>query len=130
MPSDPADMPESAPVTERELARLRGIEEAARWHLAHSACVGWPQGEVLALALGLNPEAPNEAFARLLDALYIDHNASDPLAALLDDPEPQPSHGPDYHHDHAAWVRRQDAAERFLPIDEQGQVKPTTEGES
>lgn len=75
---------DEVPVAQRELARLRGIEEAARWHLANSACVGWPQGEVLALALGLNPEAPNEAFARLLDALYIDHDASDPLAALLD----------------------------------------------
>lgn len=66
-----------------ELARLRGIEEAARFHL-HGACVNWPRGEVLALALGMNPEAPRQSFARLLNALGIEHDEHDPMARLLD----------------------------------------------
>lgn len=71
-------------ITRSELARLRGIEEAARWHLSNSSCAGWPQGEVLALALGIDPEAPRRAFGELLDALGIPHD-DDPLIALLDE---------------------------------------------
>lgn len=74
-------------VDRSELARLRGIEDAARWHYANSACAGWPQGEVLALALDLNPESPKEEFGRLLDALGIEHEDADPLSKLLEDEE-------------------------------------------
>lgn len=81
LPSSPASPTPSV----AELARLRGIEEAARWHYEHSACRGWPQGEVLALALGLDPEGPTDAFMALLDALGIEHDPADPLAALLKD---------------------------------------------
>lgn len=82
-----AEAPQSAPqvtIPQAEYARLRAVEEAARWHHANSACAGWPQGEVLALALGLNPEAPRQAFARLLDALHIEHDEDDPMARWLD----------------------------------------------
>lgn len=75
---------ESVVVPRGELARLRAVEDAARWHYANSACAGWPQGEVLALALDLNPEAPAERFARLLDALGIRHDGVDPLSKLLE----------------------------------------------
>lgn len=77
-----------------ELARLRGIEEAARWHYANSACAGWPQGEVLALALNVDPDGPRERFADLLDALHIPHDEHpDPLAALLRDGPEGPHSG-------------------------------------
>lgn len=85
-------MPE---ITSHELARLRGIEEAARWHLAHSACSGWEQGEVLALALGIDPEGPRKQFWKLLDALGIPHDR-DPLADLFgpdDDGSPSTKDG-------------------------------------
>lgn len=74
-------------VTALELARLRAIEEAARWHLANSACRGWPQGEVLALALGLNPDEPNRAFGELLRRFGIEA-PDDPLIDLLDGEAP------------------------------------------
>lgn len=71
-----------AEIAEQELRRLRAIEEAARWHLGESACRGWPQGEVLAMALGLDPDAPQQEFNRLLGLLGIEV-AEDPLLGLL-----------------------------------------------
>lgn len=66
-----------------EYERLVAVEEAARWHLANSACRGWQQGEVLALALGLNPDEPVRQFRRLLRQLGIDA-PHDPLSDVLD----------------------------------------------
>lgn len=78
--------PEPVQVAAAELARLRAIEEAARWHLANSACRGWEQGNVLALALGVDPTADDRQFARLLRALGIEAH-DDPLWSLFDPPE-------------------------------------------
>lgn len=69
-------------IAEQEVRRLRAIEEAARWHLGESACRGWPQGEVLAMALGLDPDAPQQEFNRLLELMGIEV-AEDPLLGLL-----------------------------------------------
>lgn len=69
-------------VTAAEIERLRAIEDAARWHLANSACAGWQQGEVLALALGLDPDAPRVAFNKLLRLMGHDV-ADDPLDGAL-----------------------------------------------
>lgn len=64
-------------VPQSEYDRLRAIEDAARWHLNNSACRGWEQGEVLAIALGLDPDAPQRSFERLLDALGVDMDDED-----------------------------------------------------
>lgn len=66
-----------------EYARLLDVEEAARWHLANSACSGWPQGEALALALGRDPEAPRRAFRRLA-ALFDIEVPEDELERLME----------------------------------------------
>lgn len=70
-------------ITQGEYDRLRAIEDAARWHHGNSACAGWMQGEVLALALGLDPDAPRKRFLELLDALGIDPKEEDEIPDWL-----------------------------------------------
>lgn len=90
------DHGESAPLRQVPSGALHGGNGAFRVRLT---CCGYDDGSWA---------FPTWADADALRESYLAVEGHDRSAIIeSDDPEPQPSDGPDYHEEHAAWERRQ-----------------------